>query len=112
MTFRKSAVTVELHEHQIPYLYITSAFAAKLAVGVTLIRCRRSHVVMNLAGRTTRPGIAHLPEIILGAELEDSILGHTLRDPQVISLRIARNAALALENSHKQFVFRNPEPFF
>src|SRR2546427_9320573 len=78
---------------------------------MALIRRRQTHVVMNFATRTTRPGIAHLPKVILGAELENPLLGHTLRDPQVISLGIARNATLAFENSRKQFVFRDAKPF-
>src|SRR5437868_12005711 len=48
---------VELHEDQIPDLDIPTAIASELAVGMSLVRRGRAHVVMNLAARTAGAGV-------------------------------------------------------
>ncbi len=89
-----AGIAVKLHEHQIPDLDIASAVAAKSAIRVSLIRSRQAHVVMNLAARTAGAGVAHLPEIVFRAKLEDAIFRHALRDPQVVSFSVARQRRL------------------
>ena len=66
---------------------------------------------MNLAAWPARPGIAHLPEVVFQAELEDAIFGYALADPQIVGLGIPRNPAFPLKDGDEQFVSRNPEPF-
>ena len=70
-----------------------------------------AHVVVNLAAWAAGAGVAHLPEIVLGAELVDAILRHTLRYPQVIGFGIPLHAVFALEDGGVELIFRNPEPF-
>ena len=65
---------------------------------------------MNLAARTARSGIAHLPEIILRAEFVDPIFGDALSQPQVVGFAIALYTVFALEDGQVQLVFRNAEP--
>ena len=77
---------------------------------MALIAGRDAHVVVNLATGPAGPGVAHLPEIIFGAKLENAIFGNTLRKPQVIGLRIARHSVFAFENRDVQLPLIDPEP--
>ena len=106
-----AGVAVELHEHQIPDLDISAAGAAKGTIPMSQIGSSRTHVIVNLAARTAGAGIAHLPEVVFQAELEDAIFGYALADPQIVGLGIPRNPAFPLKDGDEQFVSRNPEPF-
>src|SRR5438477_6004794 len=65
---------------------------------------------MNLAAWPAGPGVAHLPEIVFQAELENAGFGDTLCDPQVVGFSITRHAAFAFEDTQVQLVLRNPKP--
>ncbi len=58
----------------------------------------RAHVVVNLAARATRSGVAHLPEIVLQAEFKDALLGHALVFPAAVRFFVARDRAFTLED--------------
>src|ERR1700751_785447 len=77
---------------------------------MSLVRCGRAHVVMNLAAGSARTRVAHLPEVVLQAHLINAILRHSLRGPQVIRLSIASKPALTVKNGYVQLVFGNAEP--
>ena len=104
------SVPVELHEHQIPNLDVPPAIAGERAIRVTLLGRRRTHIVVDLAARPARAGIAHLPEIVFQSHLVDTGFLHALRGPQVVSLDIALDATFAFENCYVKFFLRNPEP--
>src|SRR5260370_27892317 len=95
-----AGIAIELHEQQMTNLDIPPAIARERAVRMSLIRRRRTHVVMNLAARTAGTRVAHLPEIILQPHLKNAVFGDALRHPQVISFIVAVDAGLALENRH------------
>src|ERR1019366_10446926 len=101
---------VELHEHQVPDFDVASAFAAELAVGVACIARGNSHVVMDLAARSAGAGIAHLPEVVLHAHLEDALRRNPGRDPVLVGLVVARDALLALEDGGEEPVFGDAKP--
>src|SRR5437588_11236680 len=103
-------VPIELHEHQVPNFDVPTAIAAESAVGVSLVRRDRAHVIVNLAAWPAGTGVANLPEVILGTELEIPLLPDTLPEPQVVGLLVARHAAFTLEDGHEELVFRNAEP--
>src|SRR5579862_4982967 len=65
---------------------------------------------MNLAAWTARSGIAHLPEVVLGAEFVNALLRYTPSKPQVVSLGVALHAVLPLENRDVELFFRKVEP--
>src|ERR1019366_8824380 len=70
-------IAVELHEHQVPDFDEASArIARKLFVLVSRLGRLRTHVVMNFRTRAARPGLAHLPEIVLLIQPEDAALGY------------------------------------
>src|SRR5262245_46095244 len=66
-------IAVELHEHQVPDLDITSAFAGKRAIRVTPFAGFGAEVIVDLRAGSARAGIAHLPEIVFLVEPDDSI---------------------------------------
>ena len=103
-------VAVELHEHQVPNLDVPPTVASECAIRVSLIRRRWPHVVMNLAARSARAGVAHLPEIVFQSKFVNPLFRHALRHPEIAGLGIARHPAFALENRHKQLVVRDPKP--
>src|ERR1700677_4731242 len=67
---------------------------------------------MNLAARPAGTGIAHLPEIIFRAHLEDALFRYTLRGPQIVGFGIAWYAAFAVEDGYIQLVFVDAVPVF
>ncbi len=76
-----AGIAVELHEDEVPQLNIASAVAAKLAIRVALVGRRHAHVVVDLAAGTAGAGVAHLPEIVFQAELEDALFRYALAEP-------------------------------
>ena len=104
-------VAVELHEDEVPDFDVAAAVAGEGTVGVSLIGSGDAHVVVNLAAGAAGTGVAHLPEIVFQAHLVDAILGHALRNPEVVGFRVAIEAAFAVENGHVQFFFVDAEPF-
>ncbi len=66
---------------------------------------------MDLAARTARAGIAHLPEIVFQSKFVDAFLGDVLVIvPQIVGFLVAWNSGLALEDRDEQLVLRNAEP--
>src|SRR5262249_3647066 len=89
---------------------VSPAFASERTVGVTLVAGNCAHVVVKFTAWATGAGIAHLPEVVLHAHLEDAIFGYALRRPQVVGLAVARDAAFTLENCRVKLVLGNVEP--
>src|SRR6266849_1188718 len=104
------ACALILHEHQMPDFDIPSAVAAERAVRMSLIRSGRAHVVMNLAAGAAGAGVAHLPEVVFGAEFVDTVFGNALAEPQIVCFGIACDAVLTLEDCYVHLFFRNVEP--
>ena len=105
-----AGVAVELHEHQVPDFYVAAAVAAEGAVGVALVGCCRAHVVVDLAAGAAGAGVAHLPEIVFQAHLEDVVFGYALGNPQIVGFGVARHSAFAIKNRHIEFALVDPKP--
>ena len=103
-------LAVELHEDQIPDFDVAAALAGEGAIGVAGVARRRAHVVIDLAARTAGAGVAHLPEVILHAHLEDAAGGDARVEPVLVGLVVARDALLALEDGDVELVLRKAEP--
>src|SRR5206468_2977887 len=78
---RPVAASLELHEDVVPDLDLRVSTAA-------------AHVI-NLRAAAARSRFPHLPEIVLGAELENAVGGHE-PPPDVERFVIARDSPLAL----------------
>ena len=63
---------IELHEDEVPHLGDDVARAVDVRGAVLRVARIGAHVVMNLAARPARTGLAHLPEIILAAKAQNS----------------------------------------
>ncbi len=85
---------LELHEHVVPDFDLRIGAAAA------------AHEV-DLRAAAARAGVAHLPEVVVGAELEDAVGRHAKAAPDVVGLVVARDAVLALEDRHDQLVGRH-----
>ena len=90
---RTVSLTVELHEHDVPYLddlrvVLVHQLAATLARGLALFRCTAVH--MNLRAGTTGTRVAHLPEVVVLVAVDDMVFGHVL-GPIFGSLVVARD---------------------
>ena len=85
---------LELHEHVVPDfdLRIGAAAAAD---------------EIDLRAAAARPRVAHLPEVVVAAELEDAVGRHAERAPDVVGLVVARDAVLALEDRHDHAIRRH-----
>src|SRR6202051_5215901 len=77
---------------------------------MALITGRDTHIVVNLATGPAGPCVAHLPEIIFGATLEEAIFATAFAEPQVVRLGIARDAVFAFKNRHVELCLINPKP--
>jgi hypothetical protein len=88
---RAVRAALELHEDVVPDfdLRIVAAAAAD---------------VVDLRAPAARPGVAHLPEVVVLAELEDAIGRDAERPPDVVRLGVARDAVLALEDRDDHLV--------
>ena len=84
---------LELHEHVVPDLDFRVGAAA-------------AHEI-DLRAAAARPGVAHLPEVVVEAELHDAIRRHAERSPDLVGFFIAGNAGLALEDRHHEAVGRH-----
>ena len=83
---------LELHEHVVPDLDFG-------------IHARAAHVV-NLRAAAARTGIAHLPEVVVEAELEDAVARHEL-PPDLERLVVARDAVPAFEDRDDELIGRH-----
>ena len=101
-----------MHEDQVPDFYVAAAVAGEGAIGVALFAGCRAHVVVNFAAGAAGAGVAHLPEIVFQAHLEDAVFRYSLRCPQVIGFGVALHATFAVKDGHVEFVFVDPEPVF
>src|SRR5436309_9272772 len=66
-------IPIELHEYKIPNFDVASAFARTRATRVAELACTGTEIVVNFGTRSARPGIAHLPEVVLLVEPDDAI---------------------------------------
>ena len=88
---RAVVAPLELHEHVVPdfNLGIERALADEVDFRAPAARSR----------------VAHLPEVVVGAQLEDPLRRHVTA-PDVVGLAVARNARAAPEDGHHQAVGR------
>ena len=98
-------LAVELHEHQIPHLEHVGVVHVHQARGVAAADA----VVVDLRARPARPGVAHLPEVVLRVAGEDA-LGRQVLQPQLARLVVRREPELlvALEVGGVEAVGRQP----
>ena len=99
---RPVCLAVELHEHQVPYLYhLGVVFVHQLTTGHLGLFLGGAGVQVNLGTRTARTGVAHLPEIVVLVAVDDMVGGDMLL-PESSSLVVTRQAFFlaALENGH------------
>ena len=88
---RAVGAALELHEHVVPDLDL------RVVAGAA--------DVVDLRAAAARAGVAHLPEVIVGSELENAIGRHEPA-PDVVGLIVARNARFAFEHRHHQAIRR------
>ena len=91
---RAVGAALELHEHVVP------DFDLRIGAGAA------AHEV-DFRAAAARAGVAHLPEVVVRAELEDAIGRHAQPAPDVVGLGVARDAVLALEDRHDQPIRRH-----
>jgi hypothetical protein len=102
-------LSIELHEHVVPDfdVAIAAALEATARAAGRLLGARNvlAAVVVNLRAAAAGAGIAHLPEVVGGAQLPDPF-GRQHRLPDAIRLVVPRNPGLALEDRRVQPVGR------
>ena len=86
---RATGLPVELHEDVVPDLHHGTVVFHEVDLGTP----------------AARPGVAHLPEVVLGAEFADAI-GRQELAPQVVGLVVARHARLAHEDGGVEAILR------
>ncbi len=69
-----------------------------------------AHVVEDLGARSAGAGLAHLPEVVFEAVLEDALLGHAGFDPVVLGFVVARDIVRAFKDGDVEAVLGNAEP--
>src|SRR6185295_20383684 len=79
---------IELHEDEVPNFRNDVGGTINVRGTVFGIAGLRTHVVMDLAAWTTGSRIAHLPEIILLAEAQDSFAGRAHLLPEFLGVFI------------------------
>ena len=65
---------------------------------------------MDFRAWAAGPRIAHLPEVILQAKLEDAIIGHSKSEPKIARLAVARDYVMVLRTRPRAKKGRNVEP--
>ena len=109
---RPRRVAVVLHEDEVPDLEPAVALAldaeAGLAGGLLGAGDVVALEVVDLGAGAARAGVAHRPEVVLHAELEDPV-GGNVGEPEAVGLGVAGDAALALEDRDLQAVLREAE---
>ena len=86
---RAAGLPVELHEDVVPDLHHGTVVFHEV----------------DLRAASARPGVAHLPEVVLGAEFADAI-GRQELAPEVVGLVVARHARLAHEDGGVEAILR------
>src|SRR5205807_1222872 len=89
---------IELHEDEIPNLCDGVARTVDVSGGVFSIARITAHVVMNLAARPARAGLAHLPEIVFAPEAQNPIARRSDLLPKLFGVFVRPNFGIALEN--------------
>src|SRR6266705_6390079 len=89
----------ELHEDKIPEL--RKCVSRTINVRGTVLRVVRigAHVIVNLAARAARSGLAHLPEIIFAAEAQNPFSRRTYLLPEFFCVFIRADFVISFENS-------------
>ena len=90
---RAVGAALELHEHVVP------DFNFRVGAGAAADE-------VDLRAAAARTGVAHLPEVVVGAELHDAVGRHEL-PPDVVGFVVARDAVLALEHRDHQLLGRH-----
>src|SRR6185369_8740921 len=94
-------VPVVLHEHEVPDLEPAVALALDAEALAARLHLRAGQVVtleeVDLRARPAGAGLAHGPEVLLRAQLEDAVRAH-VGEPESVSLPVARDAVFALED--------------
>ena len=68
-------VALELHENEVPELEPAAAVRVWLLAKLARIDVVQAKAVVNLGARSAGAGVAHLPEIVLGAASDDALVG-------------------------------------
>ena len=102
-----AGVAVELHEDVVPDLDVALATAVDAPAHGLLAGDVVSAVVVDLGAAAAGPGVAHRPEVVLEAHLDDAV-GRDEAAPDGVRLVVARNARLSLEDGRVQPVRREP----
>ena len=101
-----------LHEHEVPDLEPAVALALDAEAGAPggLLGAGEGVAleVVDLGAGAAGPGVAHGPEVVLRAELEDALLAD-VGLPEPVGLAVARDAVLAPEDRHLQAVLRQAQ---
>src|SRR5205823_15087837 len=113
-----SWLAIVLHEYQVPDFNVPTAVrraresALRSSRAVPLIRSHRTHVIMNLAARPARPGIAHLPKVVFHTERMNAFFGNTNIKPKLLRFVVPGNliTGRALNDGHVELVLRNAKP--
>ena len=91
---RTVSLAVELHKYVVPDLdYLRVILIDHLTTGDQCDLSLVAQVEVNLATRTARTGITHLPEVILLVTANDMIGGQETQ-PEIVSLLIERHTVL------------------
>ncbi len=105
-------IPVVLHEHEVPDLEPAVALALDAqALPPRLYFCAGQVVALeevDLRARAAGPGLAHGPEVLFRAQLQDAVRAD-VREPEAVRLRVARHAAFTLEDRDLQAVLGEPE---
>ena len=98
---------LELHEDVVPDLHPARAVRAGLLIEAAEVGIARAHPVVDLGAGAAGAGVAHRPEVVLGAHLDDA-LGTEARDlgPDRRRLVVGGQCIRALEDGDHELVFR------
>ncbi len=112
-----AGVSVELHENEVPDFDVAAAVAGEFAIGVTLIRGGRAHVVEDFAAWTAGAGVAHRPEVFFqSGNADDAILGRADFFPAICGFAIHGQFIAgdfrSTEYGEVELVERDGEPIF
>ncbi len=94
---------VELHEDVVPDLDEAVAVARRAQAGRRAARQIVAAEVVDLRAPAARTGVAHRPEVVGRAELDDAVGRHEIQPPR-IRVVVARDAVLALEDRREELV--------
>src|SRR5205814_1226684 len=97
-TARLDFAAIELHENQIPKL--SDRVARTVDIGGAVLRVARvvAHVVVNLAARSARTGVGHLPEIIFAPETQNSFARRADLFPELFRVFIGADFVVSFKD--------------